>query len=529
MTEIKLEAIDMAPLDAVLTESVRRHPLVLRHLHLEDAERIEVTAPDVSAKGDDEGDERFHVTAFDRTSGLAARVRGRVGAPDEAEVEPTRFAPLPSANELRAAMDIAAADPQIADLLARDDVTIYQPMPPLADREHDDGTVQRMIALAAHIPDAEVPHRRLAVDVAGRLAYLDPDWLDPWLPGDCESRLPVRVDVPADTTGPDRVRVRVISDGVELWSLVVVRPRGSAPTAHGKGSGVELRDVRYRGKLVLFQAHVPVLNVLYDDGVTFRDWQNAETAFEAFGSDPVGAGWRVCSQPPRTILESSNDAGNAFQGVAFWYEDGELRIVSELQAGWYRYVSDWRLGDDGTIRPRFGFAGTRNPRTCMRHQHHVYWRFDFDIDGAARDVVEQRRFVLPPILPDRLGRWWVPIARETSRKRSRFASSWRVRDRDTDRGYLIVPGPADGTADSFGVSDLWLLRYHWDELDDGVSAIGGAPSDTQIKLDQFLTGEPVDGADVVIWYGGHFVHDEHAALPHQGHIVGPELRPVNWS
>src|SRR5664280_49369 len=67
----------------------------------------------------------------------------------------------------------------------------------------------------------------------------------------------------------------------------------------------------------------------------------------------------------------------------------------ELPAGWYRYVSDWRLRDDGTIGPRFGFAGTRNPRTCMRHQHHVYWRLDFDIDGAGRDVIEQRGLFFP--------------------------------------------------------------------------------------------------------------------------------------
>ena len=51
--------------------------------------------------------------------------------------------------------------------------------------------------------------------------------------------------------------------------------------------------------------------------------------------------------------------------MAVWYEDGELRLVSEVQAGWYRYVSDWRLRDDGVIGPRFGFAGTRNPHTCM--------------------------------------------------------------------------------------------------------------------------------------------------------------------
>jgi hypothetical protein len=38
-------------------------------------------------------------------------------------------------------------------------------------------------------------------------------------------------------------------------------------------------------------------------------------------------------------------------------------------------------------------------------------------------------------------------------------------------------------------------------------------------------GEPIQNQDVVIWYAAHFTHEfEHEA----GHIVGPELRPVNW-
>jgi len=28
-------------------------------------------------------------------------------------------------------------------------------------------------------------------------------------------------------------------------------------------------------------------------------------------------------------------------------------LVSEMSAGWYRYVSEWRFHADGTIQPRF--------------------------------------------------------------------------------------------------------------------------------------------------------------------------------
>ena len=75
---------------------------------------------------------------------------------------------------------------------------------------------------------------------------------------------------------------------------------------------------------------------------------------------------------------------------------------------------------------------------------------------------------------------------------------------------------------------LWFLRYRGTELDDGVAVVGGSPAQTQAKIDQYVTGESIDGADVVIWYAGHFRHDEQNPQPHQGHIVGPELRPINW-
>jgi len=44
----------------------------------------------------------------------------------------------------------------------------------------------------------------------------------------------------------------------------------------------------------------------------------------------------------------------------------EVVLVSEMEAGWYRYVSQWRLHTDGTIRPRFGILGSCE---LMRLQH----------------------------------------------------------------------------------------------------------------------------------------------------------------
>jgi hypothetical protein len=49
-----------------------------------------------------------------------------------------------------------------------------------------------------------------------------------------------------------------------LWKFEAIRPAASSGT---KISAIELRNVRYKGKTVLFQAHVPILNVEYDPPV----------------------------------------------------------------------------------------------------------------------------------------------------------------------------------------------------------------------------------------------------------------------
>ena len=68
-------------------------------------------------------------------------------------------------------------------------------------------------------------------------------------------------------------------------------------------------------------------------------------------------------------------------------------------------------------------------------------------------------------------------------------------------------GENDGDADSFGVGDLWVLRYYGGtEIDDGVTSVGGTPEQCKAHQDNFLTGENVENKDVVIWYAAHFTH-----------------------
>ena len=315
----------------------------------------------------------------------------------------------------------------------------------------------------------------------------------------------------------------MLRDDTLLWDLVVVRPSASSGA---NGSGVELRTVDFLGKRVLNRAHLPILNLEFDggDGGVQRLWQNAEAAFEATGDDPV-PGFRLCSEAPRTITDSGTgaEAGAAtggFQGVALWLDGDDLVVVSQLQAGWHRYVSEWRLSADGRIRPRLGFGAVQNPSTGRPHVHHAYWRLDFDIPDALFNAVQEHND--PPMTG--FGRLQT-IRYETRRPRSAaHTRSWQVRDDRFGRAYVIMPGAddgevgGDGGSGGFGVGDVWVLRYSEMEIDDG-GGITTDPVRARAQIDRFLNGDPVHREDVVLWYAAH---------SRNGATVGPDLNPRFW-
>jgi Cu2+-containing amine oxidase len=206
-------------------------------------------------------------------------------------------------------------------------------------------------------------------------------------------------------------------------------------------------------------------------------------------------------------------------------EGTEVVLVSEMEAGWYRYVSEWRLDVDGTIRPRFGFGAVSSSCVCNRHHHHVYWRLDFDIGTAADNLV--REYNNPPIIGS--SNWHDKLFEIRRFRDPSHNRRWRVLNTVSGEAYDVVPGATDGVATAmpdwpFGRGDFWVTRYRSTEIDDGVTAIGPP---YEVDIDQWVNGESVRGTDVVVWYAAHFTHDI-AAEPGEvhGHIVGPTLRRV---
>jgi hypothetical protein len=317
---------------------------------------------------------------------------------------------------------------------------------------------------------------------------------------------------PPPPRGPDKNPV---------WTLSWIPPDASSGEGHGR-SGLELRYVAYKGHTVFYQAHVPVLNVQYENplypscGPTYRDWQYQLSPFEA--NNVKSPGYAEPTVPPKTVYDHPGTQGpGKFSGVAVEKHADRLILTTQMAAGWYRYIMKWTFHHDGTIEPRYAFTAVQNPCITKAHHHHCYWRFDFDIDGPANDVVEEYNPTTKK---------WFSLHTEVTCTRNNLPRKWRVRDKVTNRGYEIIPGAEDGHADAFAVADLWSLRYHPNETNDGGVPLGGSAAADKAHISKFLTGENIDGQDVVVWYrAGH----RHAPPVHRIQ-VGPTLRPFgNWA
>ena len=311
-----------------------------------------------------------------------------------------------------------------------------------------------------------------------------------------------------------QVWVTVKQGGQTLWRLLAVRPAASSGT---NGSGIEFRFVDDKGKRVLHRAHVPILNVKYDADKCgpYRDWQCEEGMIQAQGT-VAAPGFMLCGSPAQTIMDTGSDTGN-FLGVGIFVQGSKIVLVSEMHAGWYRYISQWRLAANGTIRPRFGFAAVESQCVCNVHHHHAYWRLDFDIRTASNNRVRESND--PSLVGSAAWRtksYEIRRPREYTRKRK-----WRVENTVTGEAYEIVPNPGDSLSSAtpdapYGRGDLWILRYRGNEIGDGVVAVGPP---FEAGLDAWVNGEPVSNHDGVVWYGAHLTHDVHQAGPAQhGHI-----------
>ena len=310
-----------------------------------------------------------------------------------------------------------------------------------------------------------------------------------------------------------------------VWEFDLYRP-GNRTTANG--TGLELRDVRYQGRLVFARASVPVLNVEYDEGGCgcFRDWMTNEAPIEPGDGAQIELECFAESEPGDVITaceaneRSSNPGGDAgdFFGVTVEDYGTELVLTGHAKAGWYRYRMKWHFYADGRVWPEFSFAAAQAICTSVAHRHHAYWRFDFDLGGTPADDVIRRI--------DATGGTVLTSEAEFALNGTSDETVWSITD-PTGIGYRIEPGEADRRlpVDDFSKTDVLVLRYRVDEIDDGMLATDGENA-CAFAYEPFLNDESLDGEDTVLWYRSGALHA--AGSPFECDIVGPMLRPFGF-
>jgi primary-amine oxidase len=191
------------------------------------------------------------------------------------------------------------------------------------------------------------------------------------------------------------------------------------------GLVLEKVAVAYRGQpaplLVLDSITMAQLNVPYDSGV--NEW-NDITSYGFGGPYMQTLAGAECRGSRRPAWTGAGAAGNKVlcvseehTGPAHRSADEEadtlhsrhghdlvLRTVSKV--GWYEYVAEYRLGDDGRISAGLGATGDLSPydfsdaRTgwpvgtgdsdyAANHYHSAFWRVNFNLDGRGGERVEQ--------------------------------------------------------------------------------------------------------------------------------------------
>lgn len=463
--------------------------------------------------------ESYRAVLFDYTRNLSYAATGRFES-STVQVVPNSIQPIPSDEEFDAAAAVVSKNPKFAEGIADGSLTIYRPMPPLVDETQPVGRVNRTLSVGLQSIDGSAS-QIVGVDMISETVVGYPNNA-PAASIATPTSCGVSSQGGGSNTGTVPYHLVIMRAGVEIWSLDVVTPTNSSGNPN-RGSGIEVLNVNYRGQRILSRGHMPILNVQYEAPIPpqtgcgpYRDWLDSQSNFTANGTD-LASGIRLCSSPPQTILESGTDAGN-FSGVAIWDDRENVQLVSEMSAGWYRYLMEWNFTDDGIIRPRFGFGSTSSSCVCHTRNHHAYWRFDFDIGGAPGNLVTEH---LPngPLVIDKEGmqpRLYGP------------SQTWTIGNNSSPLSCTLIPGPHDSNYDKYGTGDVWVLVNHSNELDDGVNCVSGCS--TSINIAPFVNGESTMNADVVVWYGAHCNRfDASNPLNLIGdHVLGPDIVLKNY-
>ena len=471
---------------------------------------------------------RFDATLYDYTVEgafeLTLDARGR-----ELSRKPVNELPGRTAEEFSDAVTIVRENAAFAELMSGGALTAYEPMPPIT--VDADGRRLVNVGVMTQAPAGEMRERNEIVSV-----HIPTGTVLRYPSGAPEtSRAALLACGPAVVgcgaeVGPCSSYYQVQwPAAAPVWKFRVRHPSCTV-SIQTDGTGLELTDIYYQNRLILKRAEMPVLNVLYEGNTCgpYRDYLKAENCFNASGTDVPGAGSgvRVASGTPSTFCESGADSGN-FKGTAIYDQGSALWLTTEMDAGWYRYVMEWRLHLDGTIEPIIGFGAVSNSCTCNHHNHHGYWRFEWAIDASSDGTTDDPATGINTLERRQPGTADVynPVTTEGTFLRPVALGDqdfFRIKNPATGNGYVVQPGLTDGNAngDTYGKWDFAALALNASQIDDPGTG-------TSINIASWINGEALGTTKrLVTWYHATYDHDDPNGSGESCELAGPKFVPT---
>ena len=294
---VKIEPFGPTAADMeALAQRVTKHRAVQTMLAKSRHRLLYIDLLDADAKIDKPKEpERFRATFYDYTNNRTVFAIGSLARPASLEVIESGLQFRPSQEEFDEAVQAVHDDPELGPAVREGRLIPYQAMPPLIGRELPDGTSERTIAVGLLPREGTRGHEIVGVRMAPREILRFGPTERGRAPLMAAAHNPIcglpYAGQPTASHVPGSVWVTVTQGGATVWRFLVVRPAASSGT---NGSAVELKYLDYRGKRVLFRAHVPILNVKYNGNACgpYRDWQNQEGMIQANGTD-VASGFRL--------------------------------------------------------------------------------------------------------------------------------------------------------------------------------------------------------------------------------------------
>lgn len=187
---------------------------------------------------------------------------------------------------------------------------------------------------------------------------------------------------------------------------------------------VTISSVHYPAPVqVLESIQLAQLNVPYDSGETeYNDLtdfgfgggslQTLAGADCAGGSARTGSDGGEDGERRKVLCVSAEPAGLSYRlehpegGTPYGKQGSDLVLRAISKVGWYEYVTEYRLRDNGEISARLGATGDLSPGDyttrdhgwpigkgaadyASSHFHSAFWRVDFNIGGAGQEKIEQ--------------------------------------------------------------------------------------------------------------------------------------------